>query len=105
MIAQYYNFVRLGYEGYTSIVNNSLQNARLLSRALENSGYYDVVSDMHRPNGVHFHDKDGLAKIKKEKTENDYNPGLPVVSFKLSEVFRKENPHVKQAAMSGLLRT
>lgn len=108
MIAQYYNFIRLGVEGYTSIINNDLQNARLLSRALENSEYYDVLSDMHRPKGVYFCDKDRMEKAKnlEEKDEKvEYNACLPVVSFRLTEEFRKENPHVKQAAVSGLLRT
>jgi len=31
-------------------------------------------------------------------------PGLPVVSFRLTDDFRKENPHIKQAAVSTLLR-
>jgi glutamate decarboxylase len=35
----------------------------------------------------------------------DSNPALPVVAFKLSDQFKTENPHVKQAAVSTLLRT
>ena len=35
-------------QGYRSIALSDLKNARLLSRALENSGYYHVLSDIHR---------------------------------------------------------
>jgi glutamate/tyrosine decarboxylase-like PLP-dependent enzyme len=38
----------LGFEGFRSIALNDLKNARLLSRALENSKYYTVLSDIHR---------------------------------------------------------
>ncbi|RUO96121.1 glutamate decarboxylase [Jimgerdemannia flammicorona] len=106
MIAQYYNFVRLGAEGYRSIMENDLLNARLLSHALEKSGYYDVLSDVHRPKGVTFAGKNEQGKKPKgDGKAADYNASLPVVTFRLNEEFRKENPHVKQAAVSGLLRT
>jgi glutamate decarboxylase len=48
IIHQYYNFVQLGFEGYRQITLSDLANARLLSRALEKSGYYKVLSDIHR---------------------------------------------------------
>ncbi|KAG0375619.1 hypothetical protein BGX24_008853 [Mortierella sp. AD032] len=107
MIAQYYNFVRLGKQGYTSIILNDLDNARALSLALEESTYFDIISDMHRAKGVFgFGKKPNLGSIKEAiagTTEN--NPALPVVAFKLSDQFKAENPHVKQAALSTLLRT
>jgi hypothetical protein len=34
--------------GYRSVALSDLKNARLLSRALEASGYYTVLSDIHR---------------------------------------------------------
>lgn len=49
IIAQYFNFIHLGFEGYRSIALNDLKNARLLSRALERTGFYTVLSDIHRP--------------------------------------------------------
>lgn len=49
IIAQYFNFVHLGFEGYRRVALADLKNARLLSRALEKSGYYYVLSDVHRP--------------------------------------------------------
>ncbi|KAF9346077.1 hypothetical protein BGX34_004202 [Mortierella sp. NVP85] len=101
MIGQYYNFVRLGKEGYTSVIQNDLDNARVLSLSLEESGYFDLVSDMHRAKGVFGHEQ------KKKGTEEitEYNPALPVVAFKLSDEFKRANPHVKQSAISTLLRT
>jgi glutamate decarboxylase len=33
-----------------------------------------------------------------------YNPGLPVVAFRLSDDFKKSYPHVKQQSVSTLLR-
>lgn len=53
IIAQYFNLVHLGYQGYQQLALNDLKNARLLSRALERSGYFDVLSDIHRPNRLH----------------------------------------------------
>jgi glutamate decarboxylase len=106
-IAQYYNFVRLGRQGYTSIIKNDMHNAKLLSHALENTGYFDLVSDMHRAKGVFGYERtSGLDAIKESvKGITEYNPALPVVSFKLTDDFKRENPHVKQAAVSTLLRT
>ncbi|KAG0202568.1 hypothetical protein BGX28_004939 [Mortierella sp. GBA30] len=107
MIGQYYNFLRLGRQGYTSIIENDLANARLLSLALEQTGYFDLISDMHRAKGVFgFEKKTGLETIKESmKGLIEYNPALPVVTFKLTDEFKYENQHVKQASVSMLLRT
>ncbi|KAL9714835.1 glutamate decarboxylase gad1 [Leucoagaricus gongylophorus] len=99
IIAQYFNLVHLGYQGYQQLALNDLKNARLLSRALERSGYFDVLSDIHRPNGLH-----------NEKTINspnveDYEPGLPVVAFKFSESFKEQYPRLQQSWIQTLLRT
>lgn len=67
IIAQYFNLLHLGFEvnssarevatslispqGYRNVALQDMKNARLLSRALENSGYYKVLSDIHRPVG------------------------------------------------------
>lgn len=48
IIAQYFNLIHLGFEGYRNVALDDLRNARLLSRALEKSGYYAVLSDIHR---------------------------------------------------------
>ncbi|KAJ1937677.1 glutamate decarboxylase gad1, partial [Linderina pennispora] len=52
LIAQYYNFIRFGRQGYTRIMNSCLINARLLSVALEATGIYQCISDIHRPRGM-----------------------------------------------------
>lgn len=44
VIAQYYNFIRLGKEGYRKIMENLLTNARYLSEELEKIGKFEVVS-------------------------------------------------------------
>lgn len=49
IIAQYFNFVHLGWEGYKRVAFDDMKNARLLSRALERTGYFEVLSDIHRP--------------------------------------------------------
>lgn len=74
--------------------------------ALEESSYFDVVSDMHRAKGVFGYDpKTHLDSTREAVASNTaYNPALPVVAFKLSDRFKTENPHVKQAAVSTLLR-
>jgi len=99
---------RLGRQGYTSIIKNDLENARLLSMALESTGYFDVMSDMHRARGVFgIHQKTGFDSVKEaiKTSVAEYNPALPVVAFKLTDDFKRENPHVKQAAVATLLRT
>ncbi|KAF9172385.1 hypothetical protein BGX20_005764 [Mortierella sp. AD010] len=101
MIAQYYNFIRLGRTGYTSVIKNSLENARILSFALEDTGYFDLISDVHRPKGVFGYEN----KISTAEDVKEFNPALPVVSFKFADKFMKENPHVKQASVTALLRS
>lgn len=107
IIGQYFNLVHLGFEGYRNIMENALSNARLLSRALEATGYYRCVSDIHRPKGQrNFIEGQFNAAYKAIAGESsaDYNPGLPVVAFTLSDKYKKENPHVRQVAVSNLLR-
>ena len=48
IISQYFNLIHLGFEGYRAIALADLKNARLLSRALERTGWYTVLSDVHR---------------------------------------------------------
>jgi glutamate decarboxylase len=103
IIAQYYNLIHLGFNGYREIMENCLSNARLLSRSLEATKWYTCVSDVHRekPGG-------GPAKQagadEEQQTSADYVAGLPVVSFRLSDEFKKEFPHVEQESVSLLMR-
>lgn len=105
IIAQYYNLIHLGFEGFRSIMENCLDNARLLSKALEASGWYVCVSDIHRKKGEHrFKGTKEAVFGHKDETSADYNAGLPVVAFRLSDDFKKDYPHVKQETVSTLLR-
>ncbi|KAF2873081.1 pyridoxal phosphate-dependent transferase [Massariosphaeria phaeospora] len=103
IIAQYYNLIHLGYTGFQSIMENVLTNARLLSCALESTGWYRCVSDIHRKKGDHKYEK-GKKPYEGGESSADYNAGLPVVAFTLTDEFKKEFPHVKQEAVSNLLR-
>ena len=45
VLAQYYNFVRLGREGYTYVMEQMKQNARALAANLRDSGRFEVIGD------------------------------------------------------------
>ncbi|CAL9131467.1 unnamed protein product [Musa textilis] len=49
VIAQYYQLIRLGYEGYKNVMENCQENAMVLKRGLERTGRFDIVS---KDNGV-----------------------------------------------------
>ncbi|KAF7323713.1 Glutamate decarboxylase [Mycena kentingensis (nom. inval.)] len=97
IIAQMYNFLNLGKEGYRRIATKDLRNARMLSRALE-ATYFTILSNVHKPV------KD-LASVDDTDNPELYEPGLPVVSFRLSDKFAGEYPHVQQAWIQSMLRT
>lgn len=44
VIAQYYNFLRLGHEGYKKIMENCLSNAQYLAELLEGSGKFEMIN-------------------------------------------------------------
>ena len=46
IIAQYYNFLRLGKEGYRNIMKNLQRNAGYITEELEKSGRFDVLSKL-----------------------------------------------------------
>jgi glutamate decarboxylase len=86
-------------------MENCLSNARLLSKALEATGWYICVSDIHRAAGVHtFQGLDAPVFGREEETSADYNAGLPVVAFRFSHTFRKDYPKAQQASVSTLMR-
>jgi glutamate decarboxylase len=43
VLAQYYNFVRLGREGYTVVMRAMEQNAKALARRLEDNGNFELI--------------------------------------------------------------
>ncbi|KAF5445585.1 hypothetical protein F2P56_034628 [Juglans regia] len=44
IIAQYYQLIRLGFEGYKNIMENCMSNARVLKEGIEKMGRFDIVS-------------------------------------------------------------
>ena len=106
VIGQYFNLIHLGFNGFRSIMENCLCNARLLSKALEASGWYVCVSNIHRKKGEFaFKGIKETVYGSEDETSADYNAGLPVVAFRFSDDFKKDYPHIKQQTVSTLLRT
>nr|ALM31961.1 decarboxylase_GME2305 [Daldinia eschscholzii IFB-TL01] len=107
VIVQYYNLIHLGFNGYREIMENCLRNARLLSKSLEATGWYTCVSDIHRRSSAASSVVSGAkhAVLGEEgETSADYIAGLPVVSFRLTDEFQREFPHIKQESVSLLMR-
>ncbi|PWA36507.1 glutamate decarboxylase [Artemisia annua] len=44
IIAQYYQFIRLGFEGYKDIMMNCSKNTRTLKEGLQKTGRFDIIS-------------------------------------------------------------
>ncbi|CAA7268399.1 unnamed protein product [Cyclocybe aegerita] len=109
IIAQMFNFLNLGFDGYKKVAQKDLRNARMLARALE-STYFTVLSNIHRPIHPESSSDSGTHSVHRFKhgysdDPEDYRAGLPVVAFRLSDEYMKENPHVKQVWIQTLLRT
>ncbi|KAG2349361.1 glutamate decarboxylase [Suillus weaverae] len=106
IIAQYFNFVHLGFEGYRAVAKDDLKNARLLSRALEKSGWYTVISDIHRPKAKYILQESAQVAVGfDEENPENYEDGLPVVSFRFSDSFQESYPEIQQKWIQILLRT
>ncbi|KAF8526307.1 glutamate decarboxylase [Hysterangium stoloniferum] len=101
IIGQYFNLIHLGFEGYRAVALCDLVNARMLSRALEKSGDYYVLSDIHRPVGG----TKAQNQIVDETDVESYEPGLPVVSFRFSDKFKQNYPDIQQKWIQTLLRS
>jgi glutamate decarboxylase len=48
VIAQYYNFIRLGHAGYKRVMESAKCNAAHLSAAIEATGRFQILSDLER---------------------------------------------------------
>lgn len=79
IIAMYYNMLKFGFDGYRKVSLHNARNARLLARALENSKYYTVVSDLHKLVKTSVVDKAAQAVGLSDDIEA-YTPSLPVVA-------------------------
>lgn len=44
IIAQYYQFIRLGFEGYKNIMENCMENTKALKEGIEKTGKFEVLS-------------------------------------------------------------
>lgn len=44
IIAQYYQFIRLGFEGYKNIMENCMENAKVLKEGIDKIGKFNIVS-------------------------------------------------------------
>lgn len=112
IIAQYFNFLHLGFEGYRAVALDDLKNARLLSRALERTGWYTVLSDIHRPKSSSSLDDDDPEVCFRSSHHfiiqmsplQTYTEGLPVVSFRFSDSFQEQYPEIEQKWIQTLLR-
>lgn len=122
VVVQYYNLIHLGFAGYRRIMENCLANSRLLASSLEATGWYLVVSDIHRPAPgakAAIAQAEGAVKAAvsqaqeavggdggddAEETSAGYVAGLPVVSFRLTDEFKQTHPHVQQETISLMLR-
>ncbi|KAJ7597853.1 glutamate decarboxylase [Mycena floridula] len=97
IVAQMFNFLNLGKEGYRKIASKDLRNARMLSRALENT-YFTVLSNIHKP-------RPGAKPSDDEEDDPElYDKGLPVVAFRLSDDFKRQFPHIEQVMIQKFLR-
>ena len=45
VLAQYYNFLRLGHEGFTNVMNNLKTNSDYIRGQLDSTGLFDILSD------------------------------------------------------------
>jgi glutamate decarboxylase len=93
-------------------MQNDLTKARIISRALENSGYFVVLSQIHKakPTGVLESLNSAAKAIKSGHTpynEEDaeyYLEGLPVVSFRFTDEIKQKYPNLQQAWVQKQLR-
>ncbi|ORX35018.1 putative glutamate decarboxylase [Kockovaella imperatae] len=113
ILAQMFNFLNLGFDGYRRIMVNNLSKARLISRALEGTGWYTCVSNVHIPKAAPSQSvgekiSQVIGHVEKKTPAIDgpehYLEGLPVVSFRFSDQFKAENPGIKQSWIQLQLR-
>ncbi|XAR48004.1 Glutamate decarboxylase [Bertholletia excelsa] len=73
VIAQYYQLVRLGWEGYRNVMENCRENTLVLKQGLEKTGHFNIVS---KDNGVPM-----VAFSLKDSSRHD--------EFEVSEMLRR----------------
>ncbi|KAJ0049630.1 hypothetical protein Pint_16790 [Pistacia integerrima] len=70
IIAQYYQFIRLGFEGYKHIMENCMESTRVLREGLEKMGRFNIVSKDVGVPLVAFSLKDSSKHTVFEVSEN-----------------------------------
>lgn len=93
-------------------MQNDLTKARLISRALENSGYFSVLSNIHKPKPTGAMDALNSAAKQvvaghmpyNEEDAEFYMEGLPVVTFRFTDEIKRKFPNVQQAWVQKQLR-
>lgn len=105
VIHQYFNFMSMGFDGFKKHFRKSIFVARAFSYGLLKSSKLkcniEIVSSIHKKiedNSIPGNVNDYLINYK------DYNPGIPLVAFKLSNEFMERYPEIPQAIISSLLR-
>uniref|UniRef100_A0A0E0KR66 Glutamate decarboxylase n=1 Tax=Oryza punctata TaxID=4537 RepID=A0A0E0KR66_ORYPU len=63
IIAQYYQFLRLGFEGYKNVMKNCMESARTLREGLEKTGRFTIISKEEGVPLVAFTFKDGAGAL------------------------------------------
>ena len=104
VIHQYFNLITLGMDGYAHVHGSSLANARLFSNFLEATGYFECLSDIHRPKGQFSFDGSTQQGSSGDSDAESFNAGLPVVAFKFTKEFKDKYPEIPQDAIATLLR-
>lgn len=105
VVHQYFNFISMGFNGYGDKFKRSLYVARIFSHGLLNltslRGFFDVVSSIHERI-----DDDSVPENIDDYWEHQYlyNPGVPLVAFKLSDKFNELYPEIPQVLISSMLR-
>ncbi|KAG9457633.1 hypothetical protein H6P81_002141 [Aristolochia fimbriata] len=72
IIAQYYQFLRLGFEGYKNIMSNCMESARVIREGLQRIGRFNIISK-----------EKGAPVVAFSFKENDKS-----LAFKLSKALR-----------------
>jgi len=78
IVGQYYNFLRLGQSGYKNIINNCVENAKFLSACIEESKYFNIISNTNK----------GLPLVAFNIAHSD-NDGIYFDEYDISEVLRQ----------------
>lgn len=72
IIAQYYQLIRLGFEGYRSVMQNCCANAKVLREGIKATGWFDILSKEVGVPMVAFSFKKGIKAMEGEVQVDEY---------------------------------